>query len=267
MGGCEAASLGDAVYDLARRRTYLALDAPRWADVAPLVERLGPAVTGYKVGLELFHGDGPRALGALRDLGKRVFLDVKLHDIPNTVAGALRVIRDSGVEMVNVHALGGRKMLLAAREALGDGADRPLLVGVTVLTSLVDEDLVEAGYLPHAGAGPAYEGDANGPGANGAARLAEALTALCVDCGLDGVVTSARELARLRTLTPDGFEFVVPGTRPQGAPLNDQARSMTPGEAAAAGATRLVVGRAVTQSRDPLVALKHIWDEVVAHGT
>lgn len=242
-------ALSSPVYDDIRAHSYIALDVPTWDAASAFVDGFGPAVTGYKVGLELFHGDGPRAISALVRLGKRIFLDVKLHDIPNTVAGALREIRDEGVEMVNVHAMGGRKMLTAAREALEGGKQRPQLIGVTVLTSLSDADLLDLGY-----------------DGKDAAALAESLTRLCVDAGLDGVVTSALELERLRTFTPAGFEFVVPGTRPAGAPLHDQARSLTPGAALAAGATHLVLGRAVTKAEQPVAALKQIWDEVVDYG-
>lgn len=234
-------------YEDLRRRCYVALDVPSWEAAKPLVSSLGSAVSGYKVGLELFHGDGPRALGELQELGKRVFLDVKLHDIPNTVAGALRVIRDADVEMVNVHALGGRRMLAAAREAV-EGAKRPLLIGVTVLTSLGDDDLAEIGCTSQQ-----------------TTALAASLTGLCIDCGLDGVVTSALELKTLRSITPADFRFIVPGTRPAGAQLHDQVRTMTPSAALAAGASALVLGRAVTTADDPVVALKQIWDEVIAN--
>lgn len=244
--GAVLEALQDSRYDELRASCYLALDVPDWESARPMVETLGPAVTGYKVGLELFHGDGPRALAALQDMGKRVFLDVKLHDIPNTVAGALRVIRDLGVEMVNVHAQGGVAMLKAAREAVEGGVTRPYLIGVTVLTSLGDSDFTDLGY------------------SSDVAQQSQALTARCVECGLDGVVTSGRELALLRAHTPNGFQFVVPGTRPTWAASNDQVRTLTPKEAIAGGASSLVIGRAVTSGNDPVRLLQRLWDEVIA---
>ncbi|WP_231493389.1 orotidine-5'-phosphate decarboxylase [Alicyclobacillus macrosporangiidus] len=239
-------------YDGVRRATYVALDVPTWTQAEALVHRFGPAVDGYKVGLELFFGDGPVALSALRSMGKRVFLDVKLHDIPNTVAGALRAIARFEVEMVNVHASGGPAMLMAAREALDQaagaaGAVRPLLLAVTVLTSLGTSDLQALGW-----GGPQAEPEA----------LVERWAGLAARCGLDGVVASALEARRIRAAAPPGFEIVVPGTRPAGAPRHDQVRSLTPGEAMKAGATRLVLGRAVTRADDPLAALASVWDEM-----
>lgn len=231
-------------YDAARKRTYVALDVARWTDARVLVEQLGEVVDGYKVGLQLFHGDGAMALNQLRQLGKRVFLDVKLHDIPNTVAGALQAICEYGVEMVNIHATGGRKMMEAARAAVDTFSKRPLLIGVTALTSLSEADLDELN-LP-----------ASGDWVNQLARLA-------MDCGLNGVVASALDIERIRTWSDASFEIVVPGTRPTGAALNDQARSATPGDAIQSGASRLVLGRALTQSADPLQTLQVIWDEML----
>ncbi len=240
-------SLLDPRYDRLRASCYLALDVPTWEMARPLVDSFGEAVTGYKVGLELYHGDGPRALTALRKLGKRVFLDVKLHDIPNTVAGTVRVIRDLGVEMVNVHAQGGADMLKAAREAVEGGAgQRPSLIGVTVLTSLGERDFADLGYT------------------GTVADQVSALALRCVENGLDGVVTSGRELTLLRRQTPDGFQFVVPGTRPAWAQSNDQVRTLTPKEAIANGASHLVIGRAVTSGSDPVHLLQRLWDEVIA---
>ncbi|OFW79762.1 MAG: hypothetical protein A2201_08970, partial [Alicyclobacillus sp. RIFOXYA1_FULL_53_8] len=173
----------DSRYDRVRQASYLALDVDNWQQANRLVSLFGEAVDGYKVGLQLFHGDGPTALEQLNRLGKRVFLDVKLHDIPNTVAGALRAICQHNIEMVNVHASGGRKMLEAARQAVddsvasgsrGDGGvgagatGKPLLIAVTALTSLSDDALQEIGYRM-----PAKE-------------LVLRLAALTADCGLDG---------------------------------------------------------------------------------
>lgn len=236
-------TLCDSRYDAARQQTYLALDVPSFEQAVAMLDMFGDAVDGYKVGLQLFHADGHRTLQELQERGKRVFLDVKLHDIPNTVAGALRSICEYGIEMVNVHALGGRKMLEAARNAVECAAKRPLLIGVTVLTSLSDDDLAELNV-------PA------------AAAMAMHLARLAAACGLDGVVASALDTAAIRAWAPEPFEIVVPGTRPAWAAVNDQARSLAPGRAIAAGASRLVLGRAVTQAGNPLQALQEIWDEM-----
>jgi orotidine-5'-phosphate decarboxylase len=235
--------LASAAYDFAREHSYLALDVPSWEEAERLVEEFGPVVSGYKVGLELFHVAGQGAVDRLVAAGKRVFLDVKLHDIPNTVAGALRAIRDSGVEMVNVHALGGARMLEAARSALEGGKSRPLLIAVTVLTSLGDDDLARMG-LP------------------AAQELVPRLAELAHECGLDGVVASARDLDDIYERVPRSFATVVPGTRLPGGERHDQARTLTPREAVAKGATHLVIGRAVTRAADKWQALQQVWDEM-----
>jgi orotidine-5'-phosphate decarboxylase len=237
--------LESPAYNYARSHSYLALDVASWEEAERLVDEFGPVVTGYKVGLELFHAAGQRAVERLVKAGKRVFLDVKLHDIPNTVAGALRAIRDSGVEMVNVHALGGKHMLEAARDALDGGRHRPLLIAVTVLTSLSDDALMQMG-LPKA------------------QDLVPRLAELAHQCGLDGVVASARDLDGIYQRVPKSFVTVVPGTRLVGGERHDQARTLTPREAVAKGATHLVIGRAVTRAADRWQALKMVWDEMEA---
>lgn len=232
-------------YDSVRRSTYIALDYPSAEAALALVTEFGEAVDGYKIGLELFHRAGPEIVRRVAALGKRIFLDVKLHDIPNTVAGALRAIADLPVEMVNVHAFGGRDMLLAAKEALVGARHKVQLIAVTALTSLADDDLDAIGVaLPLPG-------------------LVERLVDLTVACGLDGVVASAQETAVIRQRTGAGFQIVVPGTRPLWAQANDQKRIATPRAALAAGATQLVIGRAVTQSANPVESLKRLWDEVL----
>jgi orotidine-5'-phosphate decarboxylase len=241
--------LSDVKYDPVRRQTYIALDVPAWEEAARLVNLFGPAVDGYKVGMELYYAAGADAVRRLVDAGKRVFLDLKLHDIPNTVRGGLTSLTRLGVEMVNVHALGGRKALEAAREAAEAASRRPLVVAVTLLTSLSAADLTRAGV-------PCAPAD-----------LVESLTRLAVEAGLDGVVASAREIERVRQVAPAGFEIVVPGTRPVGASHDDQARSLTPGEAVMLGATRLVLGRAVTRAQgdmERLQALGRVWEEMLA---
>lgn len=244
-------NLTDARYDAVRQMSYIALDVVDWVSAQPLVEYFGSAVDGYKVGLELFHGDGARTLAELAARGKRVFLDMKLHDIPNTVAGALRAICRHRIEMVNIHVSGGRRMLEAARAAVEQAStdQRPLLIGVTVLTSLGDSDLADAGILATTD--------------NLVARFSE----LAYQTRLDGVVASAWDVAAIRQQTSPSFEIVVPGTRPAGSHTHDQVRTLTPGAAVAAGASRLVLGRAVTGALDALVSLQSIWDEMCNAGT
>lgn len=229
--------LASPAYDEARRRIYVALDVDSEARALAFVDRLSPVVDGYKVGLELFHRAGMRLVESLLKLNLRVFLDVKLHDIPNTVAGALRAIAQYPIDMVNVHASGGLKMLAAAREAVDGSPHRPLLVGVTVLTSLTDADL-----------------EAMGVGATSSAWVRR-LAQMAQQAGLDGVVCSAQELGVLREVVSSSFERVVPGIRLAGDRVHDQARVMPPDEAIRKGATRLVLGRAVTEADDPVAAL------------
>jgi orotidine-5'-phosphate decarboxylase len=241
--------LSDPKYDVVRHQTYIALDVPDWTAAERLVTLFGPAVDGYKVGLELFYAAGADAVRRLVAAGKRVFLDLKLHDIPNTVRGGITSLIRLGAEMVNVHALAGRAALEAAREAAAAVDRPPLLVAVTVLTSLSASDLTRAG-IPCA-----------------PADLVESLTRLALEAGLDGVVASAREIDIVRRVAPGGFEIVVPGTRPVGAAAEDQARSLTPGEAVMRGATRLVLGRVVTRAHgdlERLQALGRVWEEMLA---
>ncbi|WP_035452882.1 orotidine-5'-phosphate decarboxylase [Alicyclobacillus herbarius] len=236
--------LSSPVYDGVRARTYLALDVPNVEQARQWLARFGDVLYGYKVGLELFYAAGPAFLEELARLGKRVFLDVKLHDIPNTVAGALRSLCQYPLEMVNVHAAAGRRALEAARMAVDQSPFQPLLIGVTVLTSLDAPDLGEIGI--------------DRPPEPLVMQLARLVKA----CGLDGVVASAREAAKLKMEFGPEFELVIPGTRPAFADKGDQQRTMSPGQALAAGATRLVMGRAVTKARNPELALLRIWDEM-----
>lgn len=235
------AELLAAAYDDVRRATYIALDVESEARALAVVEQLGPAVDGYKVGLELFHRAGMRLVEELLARNLRVFLDMKLHDIPNTVAGALRAICQYPVEMVNVHAQGGPRMLQAAREAVDNSPYKPLLVGVTVLTSLGDDDLRMLGI------------------ADGPARAVVRLAKLVQEAGLDGVVCSAQELPLLQGMVSSTFERVVPGTRRAEDAVQDQTRIATPQLAMRNGATRLVLGRAVVAAEDPLSALQNYW--------
>ena len=206
--------------------------------------RLDPALCRLKVGKELFTCAGPELVQTLVKRGFEVFLDLKFHDIPNTVAQACQVAARLGVWMVNVHALGGRKMMSAAREALEGLQNRPKLVAVTVLTSMGQNDLAELGL--------------NGEPQEVVLRLA----GLAQECGLDGVVCSVREASLLRkTFGPD-FILVTPGIRPAGVALDDQVRVATPIQALREGASYLVIGRPVTQAADPLSALKNIHSEM-----
>lgn len=222
----------------------MALDYPEPAPALALARRLDPARVRVKVGKELFTGAGPRVVQDLSALGFEVFLDLKYHDIPNTVAGACRAAAELGVWMVNVHALGGRRMLEAAREAVAASHRPPLLIAVTVLTSLDAGDLRDLGV-------------SEGPEA-----LVLRLAKLTADCGLDGVVCSPREIVPLRAALPSGFALVTPGIRPGGGSTGDQKRVLGPREALALGASYLVIGRPITAAADPLEALAAIEAEI-----
>lgn len=218
----------------------MALDFPDAASALALVSQLDPALCRLKVGKELFTTAGPDLVRTLVSRGFEVFLDLKFHDIPNTVAAACRAAAGLGVWMLNVHASGGRRMMEAAREALSDMPHPPLLIAVTVLTSMSAEDLGEVGIA--------------GAPAEQVLRLAR----LTHDCKLDGVVCSAQEAAMLRAELGADFRLVTPGIRPAGAEVGDQRRVMTPAEALRAGASDLVIGRPITGATDPLAALKDI---------
>ena len=241
---CRARLHGDA-FDNTRSHSYIALDVPDAAAALQIVDDFGDIVSGYKVGLQLFHAAGLPLLDALLTKGKRIFLDAKLHDIPNTVAGALRAIGELPIDLVNVHALGGRQMLVTAREAIDKATYHPRLVAVTMLTSMSQASLAEIGVPCSA--------------TQWVLKLAE----LAYASGLDGVVASAQELRDIYAVLPRTFATVVPGTRLQGAARHDQARSATPREAMAAGCTDLVIGRAVLQAADRFAALEATWLDMV----
>ncbi|MFA7241248.1 MAG: orotidine-5'-phosphate decarboxylase [Sulfuricellaceae bacterium] len=221
-------------------KVIVALDFDNAADALDLVQRLDPALCRLKVGKELFTVAGPALVQTLVERRFEVFLDLKFHDIPNTVAQACKAAARLGVWMVNVHALGGRKMMSAAREALEGLPNRPKLIAVTVLTSMGQSDLAELGLA--------------GEPQDNVLRLAK----LAQTSGLDGVVCSAREAAPLRALLGKDFCLVTPGIRPASANLDDQLRVATPAQALRDGANYLVIGRPITQAADPLQALKHI---------
>jgi orotidine-5'-phosphate decarboxylase len=220
----------------------LDFDAPRPA--MALAERLDPRRCHLKVGSELFTAAGPRLVADLIERGYRVFLDLKFHDIPTTVAAACRQAAAMGIWMVNLHASGGRSMMLAARDAIGAERHPPLLIAVTVLTSLGDDDLEEIGLAPDA--------------AHQVIRLAW----LAQTCGLDGVVCSAREIATVAERCGRDFVLVTPGIRPAGSAVDDQKRVMSPAAAVALGAHYLVIGRPIHAAADPLLALARIEAEL-----
>ncbi|MEN8174343.1 MAG: orotidine-5'-phosphate decarboxylase [Pseudomonadota bacterium] len=225
-------------------RVIVALDFPDENSAIRLVEQLDASLCRLKVGKEMFTRLGPRFVEWLIKRGFDVFLDLKYHDIPNTAARACEAAADLGVWMLNVHASGGRRMMVAAREALEAFSRRPLLIGVTILTSLGADELAEIGFA--------------GSPEDNVRRLA----ALARDAGLDGVVCSPREAASLRGDLGPGFKLVTPGVRPAGAAVGDQRRVMTPPDAVAAGADYLVIGRPVTAAEDPLAALRQINDSL-----
>ncbi|KUJ72038.1 orotidine-5'-phosphate decarboxylase [Thiomicrospira sp. WB1] len=225
---------------IASPRIIVALDYDRPEAALSLVDRLNPSDCRLKVGKELFAAGGPELVKTLVKRGFDVFLDLKYHDIPTTVAKACRAAAELGVWMLNVHALGGRKMMEAAKAALAESPDSPLLIAVTVLTSHSASDLEELG-LPGT------------PEAN-VMRLA----GLAKEAGLDGVVCSAREANALRRQFGEAFQLVTPGIRPVEASLDDQQRVMSPEEAIEAGSSYLVIGRPITQAADPQAALDAI---------
>lgn len=226
-------------------RIIVALDFADPGDAIALVDRLDPSACALKVGKELFVMAGPEPVRRMIDRGFRVFLDLKFHDIPNTVAQACAAATRLGVWMLNVHAAGGRAMLAAARGAVARAAaernaSRPWLIAVTVLTSLDGRDLEEIGF-------------AEAPEA-----LALRLARLAADCGLDGVVCSALEAPELRRTLGARFKLVTPGIRPGGTAADDQSRIATPEAAVANGADYLVIGRAITRAADPPAELARI---------
>ena len=226
-------------------RVIVALDFPDPVHALSLADRLDPRQCAVKVGKELFVVAGPEPVRRLVERGFNVFLDLKFHDIPNTVAQACAAATRLGVWMLDVHAAGGRAMLTAARDAVAAtaaerGSPRPLLVAVTVLTSLDAAALAETGV----GADPGAQ----------ALRLAT----LTRDCGLDGVVCSALEAPSLRSALGPDFALVTPGIRPAGSAKDDQARIVTPEQALARGASYLVIGRPITAAADPVAALAKI---------
>jgi len=221
-------------------RVIVALDYPDPKAALACVAKLDPTLCRLKVGKELFTRSGAALVEQLVGLGYDLFLDLKYHDIPNTTAAACRAAADLGVWMVNVHALGGRRMMMAAAEALDKIQQPPLLIAVTVLTSLQQQDLQELGLQ------------------DSPAQMVQRLAALTKESGLDGVVCSAQEASLLRQQCGDEFALITPGIRPVGADVGDQKRIMTPQKALQAGSDYLVIGRPITQAADPYQALLDI---------
>jgi orotidine-5'-phosphate decarboxylase len=224
----------------------VALDFAEVRSALQLVEDLDPGSCRLKVGKELFTRGGPALVERLVGSGFDVFLDLKFHDIPNTVASACHAAADLGVWMLNVHALGGRRMLTAAREGVARSRHKPVLIAVTILTSMDSTDLAAVGLA--------------GSAEDNVRRLA----ALVQQAGLDGVVCSSRETAMLRKALGADFTLVTPGIRPAGSRQDDQRRVVTPLEAVRGGADYLVIGRPVTRADDPASVLRTINSEISA---
>jgi orotidine-5'-phosphate decarboxylase len=225
-------------------RLIVALDVSSAAEAQRLVTTIGNSACIYKIGKQLFTSEGS---GLVRDLvgsGRKVFLDLKYHDIPNTVASAVRVAADLNVHMLTVHASGGSKMLRAAAEAAAQTSSKPLVLGVTVLTSLADEDLREIGISAST------------------QDQVVTLAKLAQKAGVGGLVASPNELKALRQAIGQEMKIVTPGVRPAGSDKGDQARVATPAEAIANGADYIVVGRPITAAQDPAAAAQAILEEI-----
>ncbi|MEQ8226911.1 MAG: orotidine-5'-phosphate decarboxylase [Rhodospirillales bacterium] len=230
-------------------RILVALDTTDADRALALAEGIKGAVGGVKLGKEFFTAQGPQGVRKVSAAGLPVFLDLKFHDIPNTVAGAVRASAPLAPFMLNVHASGGRAMMEAAVQAADEasqGGPRPLLLAVTVLTSLSDEDLVDIGI--------------NNETKAQVARLAK----LAQNAGMDGVVCSAHEIKVIRSVCGPDFKLVVPGIRPEWSVKGDQKRVVTPRDAVSLGADYLVIGRPITQADDPIAAAGRIVDELSA---
>lgn len=228
-------------------RIIVALDFPDVDVALAFASQVAPSQCRLKVGMELFLSGGPDVVAILVARGFEVFLDLKYHDIPSTVANACVQAAKLGVWMVNVHALGGMKMMQAAREAIDRQSHRPLLTGVTILTSHEDDDMAELGLE------------------RGMASQVERLANLAQSAGLDGVICSPMEAKLLRQQFTKKFLLVTPGVRPSGTEANDQRRTRSPTEAVADGADYLVIGRPITRAANPLSVIESINREIQLH--
>jgi orotidine-5'-phosphate decarboxylase len=227
-----------------RDRLIVALDVPTAQAAHDLIRQLGDSVNFYKVGLQLFAAEGPAVVRELKAAGCKVFLDLKLHDIPNTVASAIRSINSLDVDLLTIHAAGGLQMMKAAVQAAASASKPPTILAVTVLTSFTDEDLSTVG-IPSA-----------------TTDQVPRMAALARDAGCSGVVSSALEVAMLRRQFGDALVILVPGVRPKGSAAGDQARTAEPAEAIRAGASYLVVGRPITAADDKRAAAEAIQEEI-----
>jgi orotidine-5'-phosphate decarboxylase len=225
-------------------RLIIALDVSSAAEARKIVSQVGESASTYKIGKQLFTAEGPQIVRDLIASGRKVFLDLKFHDIPNTVAGAVASAASLGVSMLTVHASGGSKMLRAAAEAAASSSAKPLVLAVTVLTSLTDADLQELG-LPV-----------------GVADQVLRLAGIARNAGCTGIVASPHEAASIRRNLGEGFAIVTPGIRPTGSDVGDQARVLTPADAFRAGATHIVVGRPITGAPDPAAATRRILADI-----
>lgn len=224
-------------------RIIVALDFSSAEEALQLARKLKPHLCRLKVGKELFTAAGPQLIEKLRTMDYEIFLDLKFHDIPNTVASACKAAASLGVWMTNVHALGGRKMLAAAREAIPRGSTK--LIAVTLLTSMDQNDIADIGL----------QGEPK--------QIVLRLAKLTKDCALDGVVCSALEAVNLRQQFGADFCLVTPGIRPADSQANDQKRITTPQQAMRNGASYLVIGRPITQSSDPLLMCQRLNTEII----
>ena len=238
----------DRLINDARQHLIVALDVSSAAAARKIVAAVGDSASTYKVGTQLYTAEGPQIVRQLVTSGRRIFLDLKNHDIPNTVASAIREAAKLGVSMLTVHASGGSKMLRAAVDAAASVNPELMVLGVTVLTSMDENDLEETG--------------ARRKVLDQVLRLAE----LAIRSGCQGIVTSARETAHVRSRLGHKFAIVNPGIRPAGADRGDQSRVVTPAEAIAAGATHIVVGRPITEAANPAAEAKKILQEMSAVG-
>ncbi|RJQ27732.1 MAG: orotidine-5'-phosphate decarboxylase [Peptococcaceae bacterium] len=234
----------------AGKRLIVALDVDSLEEAGRLAGLLSPRVGMFKIGMRLFNSVGPAAIQLVRDKGAEVFVDLKLHDIPSTVAGAARVLTGHGAAILNVHAAGGRAMMKAAAEAAraeasARGIPRPLVVAVTVLTA-IDQAV--------------FNGEMGIPG--GIRERVAAWSRMALEAGLDGVVSSPHEIAAVRAACGPEFVIITPGVRPAGDAAGDQKRVMSPGEAARLGASYIVVGRPVITAPDPVKAVEDILAEM-----
>ncbi|MFB1036664.1 MAG: orotidine-5'-phosphate decarboxylase [Sinobacterium sp.] len=216
------------------------LDYSNADDALAMASKLDPAKCRVKVGKELFTSTGPDIVRKLIEMGFDVFLDMKYHDIPNTVAGAVAAAAELGVWMVNVHASGGSRMMMAAVDAIQCSQHKPILIAVTVLTSMDSDDLIELGIDIEP------------------IEQVKKLALLAQSSGMDGVVCSAAEAGELKNITADNFCLVTPGIRPAGSASDDQRRIVTPHDALANGSDYLVIGRPITKAADPTKALDQI---------